>query len=45
MTKHEKEKYEGPEEEGSIWRNIGKILFLIAVLTAAWFILDRLIGK
>jgi len=37
----------GPEEqeEGSAWKNIGKILLLISVLVAAWFILERLMGS
>jgi hypothetical protein len=34
----------GDPEQGSAWLNIAKILFLIGVLTAAWFLLDRLIG-
>ena len=34
-----------PEEEGSAWKNIGKIIFLIAGLVAAWFILERLMGS
>jgi hypothetical protein len=32
-------------EEGSLWVNIGKIVFLIAGLVAAWFILERLMGS
>jgi hypothetical protein len=30
-----------PEESeaGSAWKNIGKIIFLIAALVAAWFVL------
>ncbi len=44
MTSNEPEKQE--EQQGSLWLNIGKILFLVAVLVAAWFILDWLItGK
>jgi hypothetical protein len=31
-------------EHGSIWRNVGKTLFLIAGLVAAWFVLEWLIG-
>ena len=31
-------------EEGSLWLNIGKIVLLIAVLVAAWFVLERLMG-
>jgi hypothetical protein len=36
----------GPErpEEVSAWRNIGKTLFLIAALVAAWFALEWLMG-
>jgi hypothetical protein len=33
------------QEAGSAWKNIGKILFLIAVLVAAWFVLERLMGS
>ncbi len=33
------------EQEGSLWLNLGKIILLIIILTAAWFVLDRLIGK
>jgi len=37
---------ERPEEpeQGSVWLNIGKALFLIAALSAAWFLLEWLIG-
>ena len=37
---------EGPEnpEQASIWINLGKTIFLIAVLIAAWFVLEWLIG-
>ncbi len=37
---------ENPEEprQGSLLLNIGKIIFLIAVLVAAWFVLDWLIS-
>ena len=42
MNKEQKQ----PEElEGSAWKNIGKIIFLIAGLVAAWFILERLMGS
>lgn len=37
------EKTEEPEH-GSAWRNIGKIVFLITVLVAAWFVMDWLMG-
>lgn len=33
------------QEEGSAWKNIGKIIFLIATLVAAWFVLERLMGS
>jgi hypothetical protein len=41
---------EGPEkqqeqEQGSAFLNIGKIVFLIAALVAAWFILEKLMGS
>ena len=32
------------QEEGSAWKNIAKIIFLIATLVAAWFVLERLMG-
>jgi len=36
----------GDRETVSAWKNIGKIIFLIAALVAAWFVLERLIdGK
>lgn len=43
MNKAQKE----PEDEdaGSAWKNIGKLLFLIAALVAAWFVLERLMGS
>ncbi len=31
-------------EPGSAWLNIGKIIFLIAALVAAWFVLEWLMG-
>jgi len=34
----------GEPEAGSAWKNIGKTLFLIAVLVAAWFVLEWLMG-
>jgi hypothetical protein len=38
---------ERPEEpqQGNPWLNIGKIIFLIAALVAAWFVLERLMGS
>ena len=37
----------GPEDQETVsaWKNIGKIIFLIAALAAAWFVLERLMGK
>jgi hypothetical protein len=37
---------EGPEDQeaAGAWKNIGKIIFLIAALAAAWFVLERLMG-
>ena len=35
----------GDRETVSAWKNIGKIIFLIAALAAAWFVLERLMGK
>jgi len=29
-------------EHGSAWRNIGKVIFLIVALAAAWFVLEWL---
>jgi hypothetical protein len=36
----------GPDDQEApcAWKNIGKIIFLIAVLVAAWFVLERLMG-
>lgn len=36
-----------PEEPENVsaWKNIGKIIFLSAVLVAAWFVLERLMGS
>ena len=33
------------QEQGSYMRNIGKIIFLIATLVAAWFVLEWLMGS
>jgi hypothetical protein len=33
------------QEQGSAFVNIGKIIFLIAALVAAWFILEKLMGS
>ncbi len=40
------EEPDGPERapEGRLWLNIAKLVFLVAALVAAWFILDWLIG-
>lgn len=38
----------GPEDQETVsgWKNIGKVIFLIAALVAAWFVLEWLIeGK
>lgn len=36
----------GDQETVSAWKNIGKIMFLIAALAAAWFVLEWLMdGK
>ena len=34
----------GDEDPVSAWKNIGKIIFLVAALVAAWFVLERLMG-
>jgi hypothetical protein len=44
MTNKEPEKQEEPRQ-GSLLLNIGKMIFLIVVLVAAWFILEKLMGK
>jgi hypothetical protein len=37
---------EAPAEEPRAWKNIGKIIFLVIALVAAWFVLEWLIeGK
>ncbi len=33
------------EGDGHLWLNIGKIVFLVAVLVAAWFLLDWLMER
>lgn len=43
MTNSESENPEEPRK-GSLLLNIGKVIFLIAVLVTAWFILDWLIS-
>jgi hypothetical protein len=43
MTDHEQKRQEEPEDV-SAWRNIGKTIFLIAALVAAWFLLEWLMG-
>jgi hypothetical protein len=42
-TSSKEEKPEEPQQD-TLWLNFGKIVFLIVVLVAAWFILDKLIG-
>jgi hypothetical protein len=44
MTNNKSEIPEEPQH-GNPWLNIGKLVFLIAVLVAAWFVLERLIGS
>ena len=44
MVNNEPEKPEEPRQ-GSLLLNIGKMVFLIVVLVAAWFILEKLMGK
>ncbi len=44
MTDNKSENPDQPKEI-SIWLNIGKIVFLIAVLVAAWFVLEWLMGR
>jgi hypothetical protein len=45
MTNSKPENPEEPRESG-LWLNIAKIVFLVAVLIAAWFILEWLMrGK
>jgi hypothetical protein len=43
MTDNEQRRQE-EQEDVSVWRNIGKTIFLIAALVAAWFLLDWLMG-
>ena len=47
MNKVDNKEPEKPEEQeqGSALLNIGKIVFLIAALVAAWFILEKLMGS
>ncbi len=37
----------GPDrtDEPSAWANVGKIVLLVAVLVAAWFVLEWLMGN
>jgi hypothetical protein len=44
MTNNKPQKQEEPQQ-GSLLLNIGKTVFLIVALVAAWFILEKLIGK
>jgi len=39
----DEERPEGPQQ-GNPWVNIGKLILLIAVLVAAWFVLERVMG-
>jgi hypothetical protein len=43
MTENKQKQQEEPEDV-SAWRNIGKAIFLIAALVAAWFLMDWLMG-
>jgi hypothetical protein len=43
MTDNEQKKLMEPEDV-SVWRNIGKKVFLVVVLVAAWFLMDWLMG-
>ncbi len=47
MQKDDRTKPEQAEEPkaGNAWLNIGKIVFLVVVLVAAWFVLEWLMGK
>ncbi len=45
MNKVGNKEPEQPEEQGSVLLNIGKTVFLIAALVAAWFILEKLMGS
>jgi hypothetical protein len=42
MTNNEPEKPQEPQQ-GNPWLNIGKIIFLVAALVAAWFVLEWLL--
>lgn len=44
MPNTEPEKQQEPPQ-GKTWLNIAKIIFLIAVLVAAWFVLEHLLGS
>jgi hypothetical protein len=44
MTDNEQKRQEEPEDV-SAWRNIGRTILLIAVLVAAWFLMDWLMGN
>ena len=44
MVNNEPEKPEEPRQ-GSLLLNIGTMVFLIVVLVAAWFIMEKLMGK
>jgi hypothetical protein len=48
IVKKETDRKEGKQEEpqeGSLLLNIGKIIFLVAALVAAWFVLEWLMGS
>jgi hypothetical protein len=37
-------KEEEPQQEGSAVKNIAKLIFLVAGLVIAWFVLEKLMG-
>jgi hypothetical protein len=47
MQKEDHKEPEGSEgsKDASAWMNIGKMVFLVAVLVAAWFVLEWLMGR
>jgi hypothetical protein len=45
VKKEGNEMPENPGEQGSALQNIGKIIFLVAALVAAWFVLEWLMGS
>jgi hypothetical protein len=43
MTDNEQKRPEKPDDV-NVWWNIGKKVFLVVVLVAAWFLMDWLMG-